>query len=665
MFIDILQIFTIIVHSINMERRIPINMEGGAPDIVERAIQQKFDKVIREKLKQEFEDEIRKGLKSEQLDVTNLKLRNGANLINCLLDENLIDFIETLLNKIINRAKLNSNNISSEKNKLLTYFQNILEQLSKQDLLDLKGSDGDTLLQTLCDFNLEDFIQFFVDKASKKNCSKELVNLSNIENDSPLPILKIASKGSFKSMKLLLINQADITSARFKSTEFDFDESILHVLLREGDGKFQEKEKYRQCLMFLLDENKDDYIKNQVKKIIDHKDKFGKTGLYYATKSWSNDIILGFLKNGAAIGALTKRISPDVLNEYLDNYCIISNYNTKIDPNTITNKNNEDGEGDEMQIHIQHSQLNIKFDYSFLLSSSGEEGEIEDGDEESCHLMACNRKHRSALNETKPLRAIAQSKQHHHILTHPVITSFLWLKWIRIRRYYNINVRFYAIFVFMLTWYILYGLGNVVTFYSITFKIFFGAICTMLVLSTLYDTVSIALAERLQNIFKENNDHRNDSSTRSSSKCGHLFREYCLELVSNIITAAVVLCMMGLFFGGFIQPDESENNIQKEEDVDKKKSLNFEQNGLWWIVFGLTIALFLREIFQCSVYGIRYIYNLQNWFEVLTIILACLLLVPNLEPEPHRNEAKRHLAAILIVLSWTNLIKTLGKGHNR
>ena len=177
-------------------------------------------------------------------------------------------------------------------------------------------------------------------------------------------------------MKLLLINQADITSARFKSTEFDFDESILHVLLREGDGKFQEKENYRQCLMFLLDENKDDYIKNQVKKIIDHKDKFGKTGLYYATKSWSNDIILGFLKNGAAIGALTKRISPDVLNEYLDNYCIISNYNTKIDPNTITNKNNEDGEGDEMQIHIQHSQLNIKFDYSFLLSSSGEEGEI-------------------------------------------------------------------------------------------------------------------------------------------------------------------------------------------------------------------------------------------------------------------------------------------------
>ena len=640
-------------------------MEGGIPNIVERAIQQKSDKDTREQLKHEFEDEIRKGLKSEQLDVSNLKLRNGINLIKSLLNENLTDFIEILLNKIINRATLNSNKISGEKNKLLTYFQNIIEQLTKQDLLGLKGSDGDTLLQTLCDFNLEDFIQFFVDKASKENCSKELINLSNIENDSPLPILKIASKGIFNSMKLLLVNQADITSARFKSNEFNFDESILHVLLREGDGKIQQKEEYRQCLLFLLDGNKDDRIKNQVKEIIDHKDKFGKTGLYYATKSWTNDIIMGFLKNGAAIGDLTKRISPDVLKEYLDNYCVISNYNTKIDPNTITSKNNEDGEGDEMQINIRHSQLNIKFDYSFLLSSSGEEREIEDGDEESCHLMACNRKHRSALNETKPLRAIAQSKQHHHLLTHPVITSFLWLKWIRIRRYYNINVRFYAIFVFMLTWFILYGLGKDASTYSITFKIFFGTICTILVLSTFYDTVSIALAKRLQNMFKENNDRRNDSSTRSSSKYGHLFSEYCLELVSNIITAGVVLCMMVLFFGGFIQPDQSEKDIKKEEDADRTNSLSFEQNGLWWIVFGLTSALFLREIFQCWVYGIRYIYNLQNWFEVLPIILASLLLVPNLEPEPHRNEAKRHLAAILIVLSWTNLIKTLGKGHNR
>ena len=77
-------------------------------------------------------------------------------------------------------------------------------------------------------------------------------------------------------------------------------------------------------------------------------------------------------------------------------------------------------------------------------------------------------------------------------------------------------------------------------------------------------------------MFKENNDHRNASSTRSSSRYGHLFSEYCLELVSNIITAGVVLCMMVLFFGGFIQHDQSEKDIKKEEGADKTNSLSFE-----------------------------------------------------------------------------------------
>ena len=119
-----------------------------------------------------------------------------------------------------------------------------------------------------------------------------------------------------------------------------------------------------------------------------------------------------------------------------------------------------------------------------------------------------------------------------------------------------------------------------------------------------------------------------------------------------------------MFFGRILQTQETENHKTTSE-VANGKEWDFEQNGLWWIVFGLTIALVLREIFQFWVYGIRYIYNLQNWFEVATIVIVSLLLVPNLEPESHENEAKRHLAAILIVLSWTNLIKALGKGHNR
>ena len=50
--------------------------------------------------------------------------------------------------------------------------------------------------------------------------------------------------------------------------------------------------------------------------------------------------------------------------------------------------------------------------------------------------------------------ASRMSKSHRHLLKHPVITSFLWCKWTRIRRFFNRNLRFYLLFVYVLTWYI-------------------------------------------------------------------------------------------------------------------------------------------------------------------------------------------------------------------
>ena len=55
---------------------------------------------------------------------------------------------------------------------------------------------------------------------------------------------------------------------------------------------------------------------------------------------------------------------------------------------------------------------------------------------------------------------MGQSKEHRHLLKHPVITSFLWLKWQRIRKTFNRNMRFYVLFVFILTWYIFEKFGG-------------------------------------------------------------------------------------------------------------------------------------------------------------------------------------------------------------
>merc|ERR1719516_528704 len=65
------------------------------------------------------------------------------------------------------------------------------------------------------------------------------------------------------------------------------------------------------------------------------------------------------------------------------------------------------------------------------------------------------------LPETEPLWYMSQSKKHRHLLKHPVITSFLWLKWQRIRKQFNRNLRLYLLFVSCLTWYILERFGGV------------------------------------------------------------------------------------------------------------------------------------------------------------------------------------------------------------
>ena len=55
-----------------------------------------------------------------------------------------------------------------------------------------------------------------------------------------------------------------------------------------------------------------------------------------------------------------------------------------------------------------------------------------------------------------------------HLLKHPVITSFLWFKWERIRPYFNRNLRLYLLFVFLLTWFIFATFSGMTIIITIT-----------------------------------------------------------------------------------------------------------------------------------------------------------------------------------------------------
>lgn len=76
------------------------------------------------------------------------------------------------------------------------------------------------------------------------------------------------------------------------------------------------------------------------------------------------------------------------------------------------------------------------------------EAEEEDGDDEEAGNS-------QDLPEAEPLWYLSQSPDHRQLLAHPVITSFLCLKWRRIRPYYYVNLAFYLLFVTCLTTYLL------------------------------------------------------------------------------------------------------------------------------------------------------------------------------------------------------------------
>ncbi len=64
------------------------------------------------------------------------------------------------------------------------------------------------------------------------------------------------------------------------------------------------------------------------------------------------------------------------------------------------------------------------------------------------------------LPETEVIWHMSQSDKHKHLLKHPVITSFLWLKWKRIGAAYNKNLIFYFAFVAVLTAFIFLSYGG-------------------------------------------------------------------------------------------------------------------------------------------------------------------------------------------------------------
>ena len=211
----------------------------------------------------------------------------------------------------------------------------------------------------------------------------------------------------------------------------DHQLTVLHQVLRRPRQSLElstNNSDYDSCLELLLNCRHVNYS-----SIINVQDDQGNTALHYATQFWDSATINKLLLLGANIGLKNNlgetpisNILPGTMEQFLNNHCIKSE----------GNPTNED--------------FKISFHYDFLAPPRDESGEVK----EILDSETGENSVRSSQPETDVLWYMARSKEHCHLLKHPVITSFLALKWSRLSVHYNANMIFSFLLVSLMTAYI-------------------------------------------------------------------------------------------------------------------------------------------------------------------------------------------------------------------
>ena len=192
---------------------------------------------------------------------------------------------------------------------------------------------------------------------------------------------------------------------------------------------------------------------------------------------------------------------------------------------------------------------------------------------------------RLPMPETEILWYMSQSKKHRHLLKHPVITSFLWMKWQRISGPYSKNLLFYFLLVGLLTTYIFLVYGG----------------------------------KTLSQDGVQEEDCPNENAKTFSN-------------ISDEISSGSSSGSSPTYF-----------------------------HVLWYLNVAFLLILTIKEMLQFLIAPKRYFFSTENWLEVILIALVSGLLFLGSAQYGCYVEAKRHMAAICIVLSWSILITMIGR----
>ena len=316
-----------------------------------------------------------------------------------------------------------------------TYRNGELRTLLKADYADLNlpalretnTVDIDTLLTYIRHGDMEKFKQQFPEY--QLNISDK-DNLRNTTKEENLPLLlESIKRGGHEAFDLLMKNEVDYNAVFNGNTALEVatvcgnwyalqelvkkpdlkvrseDQPLITAIRRLKEEPLQEFCDYRRCFYILLDWEKID---------INEMDKSKSTPLHYAVKHRNSEAIRELLKRGAYIGIRSDfnelpidGMNPDLLEEHFDS-CLTTN-NAKVGDNSYE----------------------ILINYKNFMPQN----------------PAVQKKSSYQLREEMPpITFLAKSRDYRHLLQHPVITSFLFLKWHRLSVIFYLNFILYLFF---------------------------------------------------------------------------------------------------------------------------------------------------------------------------------------------------------------------------
>ncbi|CAG9769513.1 unnamed protein product [Ceutorhynchus assimilis] len=284
-----------------------------------------------------------------------------------------------------------------------------------REIVDYCGEDGSTLLQTGCSKMLNRAVKHLLDNGADPN----LIGSKN----STKPILIAAEHGSSEIMKDLLEKYDKIQN---------IPKGVLGTILKYIDREYHDN---KGCYRVFMDKIKNGDL-DEVSLKLNEIDDNNNTPIHFAIRYADQDIIEELLSLGASLGPKNRYgvmpiqdLQPETLEKHLDN-CVTFNMKSK---------------------KIDKEDFQVKFNYRSLIPPYAKSAHAYE-DCEAIDLQG--RIEKELVAETEVIFFMSKSSEFKHLLKHPVIVSFLFMKWLRIQWLFWANLAFYVTFALSLVVYI-------------------------------------------------------------------------------------------------------------------------------------------------------------------------------------------------------------------